>query len=86
MPACPRAQSRPALTAAHAAVREPEVASVTEGNFSHSSQVTVSPIPRGTMASCRWLADAYRSSNSACRGYPQNASGGLVGRSVVWTM
>ena len=25
-------------------------------------------------------------SAKACRGYPQNASGGLVGRSVVWTM
>jgi hypothetical protein len=23
---------------------------------------------------------------SACRSHPQNASGGLVGRSVVWTM
>ena len=42
---------------------------------------SLSPIPRGTMACCRWLADAYRSSNSACRGYPQNASGGLAGRS-----
>ena len=43
MPACPRAQSRHALTAAHADVREPKAASITEGNFKHSGHVTVSP-------------------------------------------
>ena len=44
VPARPRAQTPHALTAAYAAVREPEAASITEGNFSHSGQVTVSPI------------------------------------------
>ena len=43
MSACPRAQSRHALTAAYADVREPQAASVTEGNFSQSGRVTVSP-------------------------------------------
>jgi hypothetical protein len=42
VPARPRAHSRHALTAAYAAVREPEVVSITEGNFSHRGQVTVS--------------------------------------------
>jgi SAM-dependent methyltransferase len=58
VPARPRAQSRHALTAAYAAVREPEVASITEGNFSHSGQVNVSPIP---CSAWNWMiADGWR--------------------------
>jgi SAM-dependent methyltransferase len=77
VPACPRAQSQHILTAAYADVREPEVASITKGNFRHSGQVAVSPNRGGlTVASAERLVTRRSASSELGNGVV--ATSGLV--------